>query len=68
MLNHIDEQNRINIFKGVVGTRTKILILSIIIEWRFDGKGLIDLTQERKSREAKISGDYSFFIEYIFYR
>ena len=29
----------------------------------FDGKGLIDLTPEKRNHEAKFSGDYNYFVD-----
>jgi dipeptidyl aminopeptidase/acylaminoacyl peptidase len=60
---HIDEQNRIIIFKGSGRNKDEDPYFVHYYRIGFDGKGLIDLTPEKRNHEAKFSGDYCYFID-----
>lgn len=60
---HIDEQNRIIIFKGSGRNKDEDPYFVHYYRIGFDGKGLIDLTPEKRNHEAKFSRDYCYFID-----
>lgn len=60
---HIDEENRTIIFRGSGRNKDEDPYFIHYYRVGFDGKGLIDLTPEKRNHEAEFSGDYSYFVD-----